>query len=187
MAKRVFIVHGWDGYPEQAWFPWLKRELERKGFEVSVPGMPNTEEPLIENWVAHLSHIVGEADEETFFIGHSIGCQAIMRYLQQLNQKVGGAVFVAGWLRLSNLEDREAEVTAKPWLTEPINFEKVKENINKLAVLLSDNDPYDQVEENTKLFEEKLRAKVLIEHNKGHFGTDISLQVALDEFLNISE
>ena len=33
MKKRVFIVHGWDGYPEEVWFPWLKKELEAKGFE----------------------------------------------------------------------------------------------------------------------------------------------------------
>lgn len=24
--KRVFITHGWDGYPEEGWFPWLKKE-----------------------------------------------------------------------------------------------------------------------------------------------------------------
>ena len=35
MNKRVFIAHGWDGYPEEGWFPWLKKELETKGFEVS--------------------------------------------------------------------------------------------------------------------------------------------------------
>ena len=28
--KRAFIIHGWDGYPAEGWFPWLKRELEKK-------------------------------------------------------------------------------------------------------------------------------------------------------------
>ena len=28
--KRVFIIHGWDGYPEEGWFPWLKEELEKE-------------------------------------------------------------------------------------------------------------------------------------------------------------
>jgi hypothetical protein len=28
-AKRVFIIHGWEGYPEEGWFPWLKKELEK--------------------------------------------------------------------------------------------------------------------------------------------------------------
>jgi esterase/lipase len=35
--KKVFIIHGWDGYPEEGWFPWLKKELEKKGFSVFVP------------------------------------------------------------------------------------------------------------------------------------------------------
>lgn len=33
MKKRVFIVHGWDGKPSGAWLPWLKKELEAKGFD----------------------------------------------------------------------------------------------------------------------------------------------------------
>jgi predicted alpha/beta hydrolase family esterase len=28
MTERVFIIHGWEGYPEEGWFPWLKKELE---------------------------------------------------------------------------------------------------------------------------------------------------------------
>ena len=29
--KKVFIIHGWEGYPEEGWFPWLKKELESRG------------------------------------------------------------------------------------------------------------------------------------------------------------
>jgi uncharacterized protein len=38
--KRVFIVHGWNDSPDGSWFPWLKNELVRKGFEVHVLEMP---------------------------------------------------------------------------------------------------------------------------------------------------
>ena len=31
------MVHGWDGNPNNHWFPWLKKELEKRGFEVHVP------------------------------------------------------------------------------------------------------------------------------------------------------
>ncbi|MDP3875283.1 MAG: alpha/beta hydrolase, partial [bacterium] len=66
--KRVFIVHGWDGHPEEGWFPWLKEELEKKGFEVSVPVMPNPAEPKIETWIPFLSQLVGTPDVNTFFV-----------------------------------------------------------------------------------------------------------------------
>lgn len=42
----------------------------------------------------------GHPDENTYFIGHSIGCQSIDRYLEILpsETKIGGVVYVAGWL-----------------------------------------------------------------------------------------
>src|SRR3989344_3930633 len=107
--KRVFIIHGWGGFPEEGWFPWLKKELEARGFAVQVPAMPDTNEPKIETWVPHLAKLVGEPDEQTFLIGHSIGCQTVLRYLQTLKpgQAVGGALFVCGFLLLRKLETEE--------------------------------------------------------------------------------
>jgi len=171
MTKKVFIIHGWDGNPEQGWYPWLKRELEARGFEVSVPAMPDTGEPEIEAWVNHLEKIVGIPDGNTFFVGHSIGCQAIMRFIEKLpeNVKIGGAVFVAGWFTLQNLETVEEKEIAKPWIETPINLAKVKNQLNKRTVILSDNDPWVPLEETREIFTEQFAAEVIIEHNKGHF------------------
>jgi len=77
MKKRVFIIHGWGGSPEGGCLPWLKSELEKNNFEVLAPQMPNTEEPKIEEWVSYLSEFVGEIDENTCFVGHSIGCRLV--------------------------------------------------------------------------------------------------------------
>lgn len=174
MKKRMFIIHRWDGTPNSDWYPWLKRELEKKGFEAIVPEMPNTAEPKIDSWVAHLKKVVGKLNEDTYFIGHSIGCQTIMRYLEEenYNGKIAGLIFVAGWFKLGNLENEEVKAIAKPWINTPIDFNKVKQKTNKIAVLLSSNDPYGFVNENKKIFEEKLNAKVIIEKNKGHFTED---------------
>jgi predicted alpha/beta hydrolase family esterase len=137
-----------------------------------------------------LAKVVGEPDEDTYFVGHSIGCQTIMRYLEGLkNKKVGGAVFVAGWFYLENLEEAEKPI-ARPWLEIPIDFSKVKSITNKFVVILSDNDHYDAVEKNKKIFEEKLNAKVIIEHGRGHFtGSEgiNELPSALQGVLEISE
>ena len=95
--KRAIIAHGWDGYPEEGWFPWLKSELEARGFEVLVPQLPEANSPSIYNWVPALAEAVGTPDENTYFVGHSMGCQTIARYLETLPEgaKVGGAVFGA--------------------------------------------------------------------------------------------
>ncbi|MDP4039507.1 MAG: alpha/beta hydrolase [Candidatus Pacearchaeota archaeon] len=171
MARRVFIVHGWDFNPKMNWYPWLKKELERKGFKVIVPEMPDTAEPEINKWVSCLKKIVGKLDSQTYFIGHSIGCQTIMRLLEKEDYggKIGGVIFVAGWLKLNNLEDEEVKEIANPWINTPINFNKVKDKISKLKVFLSSNEPYNCINENKETFEKKLNGKVIILKDKGHF------------------
>ncbi len=186
--KRVFIVHGWYGYPEEGWFPWLKKELEQKGFEVQVPTMPEPAAPKIENWVAHLSEIVGEADENTFFVGHSVGAQTIIRYLETLpaGKKIGGAVFVAGWFNLTNLETAAEKEVARPWLETPIDFEKVKQRGQKFFALFSDNDDFVPLGDK-ELFEQRLGAVTAIESNRGHFSGEDGIRelpLVLEKLLN---
>src|SRR5437773_69691 len=121
--KRVFIIHGWEGFPEEGWFPWLKKELEVQGFEVQVPVMPNTDEPKIGEWIPFLEKLVGTPDEDTYLVGHSIGGQTVLRYLSGLNKnlKIGGAIFVASWIyRLTgDMSEEEIEI-ARPWIETPI-------------------------------------------------------------------
>ena len=133
--------------------------------------MPNPAEPIIKSWVSFLSKTVGDVDKETFFVGHSIGCQAIMRYFETLpdNKRVGGVVFVAGWFTLSDLETDEDRRVARPWVETPVNFQKVKSIGRNFTYIFSDNDPVVPTS-NRDIFREKLDSKILVEHNKGHIG-----------------
>lgn len=190
MSKRVFIIHGWDGYPEEGWFPWLKKELEAKGFEVMVPPMLDAAEPKIETWLHCLEKAVGKPDESTYFVGHSIGCQTIIRYLETSGKKVGGAVFVAGWFVLSDLETEEEKIIGKPWLETPIDFDRVKATTRNFVAIFSKDDPVVPLEENRKLFKERLNPKIIVENNKGHFsGSDgvTELPSALDAVLEMAK
>lgn len=176
MPKRVYIIHGWDGSPQNCWFPWLKNQLEARGFLVKIPAMPNPAVPEIKSWVAHLNSIVGKADENTYFIGHSIGCQTILRYIEQIPKKtIGGIVCVAGFFKLLHLQTDEEKEIAKPWLETPVNFNKIKERANKIIAIFSDDDP-DVDLENKELFEKHLGAKTIIEHKKGHFSDDAGVK-----------
>lgn len=162
-------MHGWGGSPNEAIHKWLKTALENEGFEVFAPEMPNTNYPKIAEWVNYLDRVVGKIDENTFFVGHSIGCQTIMRFLEKQNKKIGGVVFVAGWFNLANMESKEEKSIAGPWIKNDINFDNITKIADKIIVFISSNEPYGYVEENVKIFEEKLHAKVIIENNKGHF------------------
>ena len=175
--KRAFIVHGWDGYPAEGWFPWLKRELEKKDFQVTVPAMPEPAEPRITTWVAHLAKVIGKVDENTFLVGHSIGCQTILRFLEKLpnDQIAGGVILVAGWIhRLDGDLSEEELIIAKPWIETPLDLNKVKQRSKHFTAIFSDNDQFTRLtKENEEIFKHQLGARVIEEHAKGHFsGSD---------------
>lgn len=190
-SVRVILVHGWSGGPHKEWFPWLANELKSKIQKIIVvtPPMPHTDSPTIEKWVPFLEKVVGKPDKNLFFIGHSIGCQTILRYLERLpkNIKIGGAIFVGGWLTLKNLKTEEEKKVAIPWLNTPLDFVKIKSHLDRCVVFLSDNDYYVPLN-NKKLFEENLGAKVIVEYNKGHFskkGGVTEVPEAVEELIKI--
>lgn len=135
--------------------------------------IPDTDNPKIEAWVPHLQKRVGLCDKNTFFVGHSIGCQAIMRYLEKLpaEERAGGVVLVAPWLILSNIEGQEDRMISSPWINTPIDFEKVKNNAKKIVCIFSDDDPYVPIE-NADAFSEKLAAEIILKKGKGHFSPE---------------
>ncbi len=192
MNKRAFVIHGWDGYPEEGWFPWLKRELEKSRFTVFVPQLPDAGRPRIHAWVPKLADVVGTADEHTYFVGHSLGCQTIARYLETLPEgvRVGGAVFVAGFFkRLTGLgDDADAQETDRHWLGTPIDLGKVKSHLPKSVAIFSDDDPWVLLD-NQDDFRDRLGSSIIIEHAKGHFsgGRDgtRALPIARDALLGL--
>ena len=168
---------------EGDWRPWLRTELQKLGCEVLVPEMPDIDTPVINKWVAKLAEVVGKPDADTYFVGHSIGCQAIMRYLETIDTPVGGAVFVAGWFNLKNLEDKETEEIARPWIETPIDLEKVKSVLPRSTLIISENDPFGCLEENKAKFAQ-IMTKGIVMPNAGHLSAKdgfIELPVIIDE------
>lgn len=191
LPKKVIIVHGWEGSPDEPMHEWLRGELEAKGFLVLEPRLPHPEKPTIDEWVPYLAKIVGKINANTFFIGHSIGCQTILRYLEALPPeiKVGGAFFIAGWFTLKNLETKKEKEIAQPWLETPLNFEKIKSHTNNFTAVFSDNDPFVPLSDKN-LFEKNLGAKTSVEHKMGHFdqASDIKeVPTVLKAFLKMTE
>jgi uncharacterized protein len=184
---KVFIIHGWEGAPvsdKNPWFPWLREKLEAKNFEVVVPEMPNPDEPKIEAWVDKLKEIASDVASDDIFIGHSIGCQAILRFLETLDKKIKKVIFVGGWITLTDevTSDPESMEVAKPWLETKIDWEKVKSHCDSFTAVFSNNDPFVPLSD-SKIFKEKLNAKIIIENKKSHFNTEDSkeIQVVLGE------
>lgn len=171
--KKAYIIHGWDGSPKESMNKWLKTKLEEWGFQVFVPNMPNPEKPEIDPWVKHIQNIASP-DQDSIFIGHSIGCQAILRYFETLEREVmvTGVLLIAPWMELdkNTLEEEgeESRKIARPWMETPIDFKKVKQHTKNFTAIFSDNDPFVPLTQKD-LFIKELGASIVIEHNKGHF------------------
>ncbi|MBI4150219.1 alpha/beta hydrolase [Candidatus Woesearchaeota archaeon] len=132
--------------------------------------MPKSDEPKIKRWIPFLAKTVKKVDKDTYFVGHSIGCQTILRYIQQAKGKVGGVVFVGGWFTLSPAvtNSKEEYAIAKPWLKTPIDCKKVKKTTKRFVAVFSNNDPYVPMK-NVAMFKKRLGAKIIVEKKKGHF------------------
>lgn len=167
--KRAIIVHCWGGASEYAWYPFVKRGLEAKGYQVTVPTMPNTDFPQMDEWVPSLEQIIGKPDEELVLIGHSIGTVTIMRYLESLPKGtgIGKAILVAAFT--DPLGFRELE----NFFPKPLDFDAIKQKAkNGFTLIQSDNDQYVAAQYGTRL-EEELGAKLIIKHGAYHMSGDI--------------
>jgi predicted alpha/beta hydrolase family esterase len=162
--KRAIIVHCWDGYPGYCWYQDTATTLEQAGFVVDVPSMPETHAPHIDNWVPKLKEVVADPDQDLYLIGHSAGVITILRYLEQLPEKVqiGGVVMVAGFT--DDLDFKELT----NFFEKTIDFEKIKRHARHFMALNSDDDPYVPPHYG-EILQAKLSAELVIKHKMGHF------------------
>ena len=183
--KRVFIVHGYDATPSDNWFPWLKKQLQEARFEVTVSQMPEADKPTLTKWLAHLKNLVGTCDEDTFFVGHSLGTITILKFLEALpeNQKAGGAVLVGGFSESLNFKPLET------FTEKPLDYEKVKRSVNKIVAIHSTDDPSVPFRF-SEVIRDKLNTELITLHGAGHINWQsgwLELPQALDAILKMNE
>jgi predicted alpha/beta hydrolase family esterase len=80
--KRAVILHGTSGHPTHNWQPWLKQELERAGYTVWSPELPDNDRPNQSTY----SRYFRDSDwdfSDNLVIGHSSGATAILNLLTE--------------------------------------------------------------------------------------------------------
>lgn len=173
--KLALIVHRWGGTPKSDWYPWARAQLRTRGYDVLVPSMPNTDEPDITAWTHELQTMLeGNPAQSLLLIGHSSGCQTILRTLEKTQSEVDRAIFIAGWVQLTGLTETEAKVV-KPWLTQPIEALTVAHCLKESIALFSSDDPYVPLMPNQAFFQQKIGAKPVILSGYGHFDEDTNV------------
>jgi predicted alpha/beta hydrolase family esterase len=185
--KRVVIVHAWGENPTSCWYQWLENMLENEGIEVNVPVMPNPTTPDIRLWIDKLNETIGDADRQTYLVGHSIGCQTILRYLENLRggEQIGGVVFVAPWTHIIGLSEASRQI-AEPWLETPIDWQAARTHCPQFFSFFSSDDVWVPLSE-TKVFEDSLGAQIKIIPAAKHFDGIRQLPELLTEVLKMTQ
>lgn len=159
--KRAIIVHGWGADSTSNWFPWLANELKKNGFEVLVPNFPNTQNPVLSEWLEHFSSLDPKGLESTVLIGHSLGTPFIMRLLEKSGKKVKSCFLVSGFHKPLGFPEIEN------FVDKPFNFQKIMKGAGKIVLINSDNDPYIPFSV-AKDLAKNLGIELLIEPNGEH-------------------
>ena len=138
MPRHLYIVHGYAASPSDHWFPWLKKALENRGATVSILNLPSPNNPQTDEWQQALDAQVTKLDSQTYFIGHSLGCIALLHYLDNTKDtaNIGGYILVSGFnasLPILPQLDR--------FITPDINYPKLVEIAQHRVVIAASNDP----------------------------------------------
>jgi|TARA_B100001971_G_C18249162_1_gene576765 predicted alpha/beta hydrolase family esterase len=162
MTKRVLIIHGWESNSREHWFSEEKERLEKLGYEVVVPDMPNTLHPQKEEWVEVIKDF--HPDKESILIGHSLGGSAILRYLEEVTEKVGKCILIASPIRKLGSGYEEIENFLEP----DFDWEIIKKSCEKFVVLNQTEDPAVPLQHGRDLAK-YLNAKLEIVKDNDHF------------------
>lgn len=179
--KNVLILHGTANNSQGNWFPWLKMELERKGYKVWLPDLPKAENPDIGRYRSFIfSNKEWQFNSDSIIVGHSSGGVAALKILQKLPEgivvnkciTVGAFKETHGWTDILGL------------FTEPFDFPFIKSHAKHFIVFHSDDDPYVPVND-AKIFVKNLDAEFVFMKGQGHFNLEKGPQYK--QFLKLLE
>ncbi len=139
MKRNIFIFHGTAGNPGRNWFPWLKKELEKKRLHVIVPKFPTPVGQSLEAWLKILNQYKKSINKKTIFIGHSLGGMFLLKVLEQLKHPVHAAFFVSASVGVKPIKYYDSDYAFTQFIFDwPAIINKAK----TFTVYHSDNDPY---------------------------------------------
>lgn len=150
--------------------------------------MPNWHQPNIAESAQYLFSQIGELGPSTYFIGHSVGCQAVLRFLEPKLEanpqlRIGGLLFVAAWIKVAKTWS-----TLDPWLDNAaLPYQAIADRAASRKVVISDNDPFTpDYKANEKLWRDQLHADVTLCHGRAHFNgaTEPAVLEAFEDMLS---
>ncbi|MFV0485245.1 MAG: RBBP9/YdeN family alpha/beta hydrolase [Candidatus Saccharimonadales bacterium] len=169
--KRAVILHGTDNDPGILWNPWLKQELEKSGYQVFSPVLPNNHTPNREVYEKFLRGS-GWDFSDNLIIGHSSGATTILNLLSSdWFPKVKTVVLVGTFLSLDLLEDVDWYEPGQfdGLFLDGYNPKNIARKADRFIFVHGSDDPYCDITLARKLCEE-LSGEFITIQNGHHLG-----------------
>lgn len=163
--RNAAIFHGTAGSPKHFWHPYVKRELEKMGFNVWVPQLPDAEKPDITKWLPYALDGI-DYNSDTVLIGHSAGCPLILSILENIKVRISLAILVAAFFEPLDNIHKEAI------LQDSYDWERITNNCARTVIINSDNDPWGCNEKIGMRLFHKIGGDIIIRHGEGHMGSE---------------
>ena len=161
----VFLFHGTGGHSAENWFPWMKTELEAKGYTTVIPNFPDAEKPHPSKWYPVIDALVDQVASDSLVIGHSLGGVMALRLLEKIDVKADIIVLISTPLGIPPIQYIESD---SPFLQGGFHWEYIRSHAKHSIVFHSDNDPYVCIENGQKAAQE-LGVELSFIPNAGHF------------------
>ncbi len=135
MKPRIIFVPGNQSvHWSFGWAPWLKQELEKKGYSTFFETFPDSIIARSEYWLPFLKEHIHAGDQDVI-VGWSSGAVAAMRYAE--SEKILGSVLISPcYTDLGDALERQSGYYETPW-----NWERIKRNQEHIALVYGKDDP----------------------------------------------
>ena len=163
--ENVIVIHGCPSDEKDSefaghWMPWLKKELEAKGFDITIPIMPTPWKPEYKKWKEEFEKL--SITEHTTLIGHSCGAAFLVKWLSDTGKKVKKLILVGPAKIPDPMGDKRIQL---------YDFEideKLREHVEQVVIFTSDTE-LERHRKSAQLYHEKLGGKYHELPKMGHY------------------
>ena len=164
--KTAIILHGTSCTPDSFWQPSIKKFLQKHGYQVWVPALPNADRPDLKTWLPFVL-TGGQFTRDTILIGHSSGGPLVLSVLENIEVTIHKAILVAGYARPKGKKKAPEAILQKSY-----NWSKIKSYVKDLIFINSDNDPWGCNDQEGLYMWRHLGGTLILREGEGHMGSD---------------
>lgn len=135
---QVLICHAYNTLPSENWYEWLAGLLNGQGYDAKVLRLPNPSAPSEEKWVESIK--ATHTSDSVRFVGHSLGCRAVLAYLNQYNVSAERVALIACPMFWDGVIDTRPPLKAYVDGMQELDFEKLKNLVDRYDLFHDSTD-----------------------------------------------